>query len=238
MPKFRNIQITTTITSNRTDELESYFKEIAKYNLLSEKEEAALFAAMKDGDKKAKEKIINANLRFVVSIAKRYQNLGLDLLDLINEGNLGLINAVNTFDNTRGFKFISFAVAEIRKAICMALTENSRLVRLPSNMVGKAVSSSFSMDTPIDDDNENKTYLDTFASENRTDAGTDDMDNKAILSALLNKLSPKDKQIICAIFGVGCREHTEYEVSLMFHCTKERIRQKKFEILETLRQMA
>lgn len=239
----RKMTIAPTIT-RRSDELTAYLNDIARYQPLTADEEIELAEAMRNGDAAAKDRFIKANLRFVVSVAKQYQGMGLDLLDLINEGNFGLLNAVEKFDETRGFKFISFAVFEIRAAITAALCDKSRLVRVPAKKVGEVENVSVSMDAPIGgNDDENKTYLDTFASDNRTDSGFDLEDAKVILNRLLSKLDdttakgydPKDRKIICAIFGIGCREYSEYEVSLMFNITKERVRQKKFEIIEKLR---
>ena len=229
--------IVPTIT-RRSDELTAYLNDIARYQPLTADEEIELAEAMRNGDAAAKDRFVKANLRFVVSVAKQYQGMGLDLLDLINEGNFGLLNAVDKFDETRGFKFISFAVFEIRAAITAALCDKSRLVRVPAKKVGEVENVSVSMDSPIGGDDENKTYLDTFASDNRTDSGMDAEDNKTILNGLLSKLSAEEKKIICAIFGIGCREYSEYEVSLMFNLTKERIRQKKFEIIEKMRKVA
>lgn len=239
----RKMTIAPTIT-RRSDELTAYLNDIARYQPLTADEEIELAEAMRNGDAAAKDRFVKANLRFVVSVAKQYQGMGLDLLDLINEGNFGLLNAVEKFDETRGFKFISFAVFEIRAAITAALCDKSRLVRVPAKKVGEVENVSVSMDAPIGgNDDENKTYLDTFASDNRTDSGFDLEDAKVILCKLLSKLDdttakgydPKDRKIICAIFGIGCREYSEYEVSLMFNITKERVRQKKFEIIEKLR---
>jgi len=239
----RKMTIAPTIT-RRSDELTAYLNDIARYQPLTADEEIELAEAMRNGDAAAKDRFVKANLRFVVSVAKQYQGMGLDLLDLINEGNFGLLNAVEKFDETRGFKFISFAVFEIRAAITAALCDKSRLVRVPAKKVGEVENTSVSMDAPIGgNDDENKTYLDTFASDNRTDSGLDLEDAKVILGKLLSKLDdatakgydPKDRKIICAIFGIGCREYSEYEVSLMFNITKERVRQKKFEIIEKLR---
>ena len=239
----RKMTIAPTIT-RRSDELTAYLNDIARYQPLTADEEIELAEAMRNGDAAAKDRFVKANLRFVVSVAKQYQGMGLDLLDLINESNFGLLNAVEKFDETRGFKFISFAVFEIRAAITAALCDKSRLVRVPAKKVGEVENVSVSMDAPIGgNDDENKTYLDTFASDNRTDSGFDLEDAKVILNRLLSKLDdttakgydPKDRKIICAIFGIGCREYSEYEVSLMFNITKERVRQKKFEIIEKLR---
>lgn len=132
----RQLKITKSITNRESLSLEKYLQEIGKVNLLTPEEEVQLAIQIKQGDQKALEKLTNANLRFVVSVAKQYQNQGLSLSDLINEGNLGLIKAAKRFDETRGFKFISYAVWWIRQSILQALAEQSRIIRLPLNKIG------------------------------------------------------------------------------------------------------
>ncbi len=132
----RQLKITKSITNRESQSLEKYLQEIGKVELISPEEEAKLAILIKQGDQKALDKLTKANLRFVVSVAKQYQNQGLTLPDLINEGNLGLIKAAQRFDETRGFKFISYAVWWIRQSILQALAEQSRIVRLPLNKVG------------------------------------------------------------------------------------------------------
>ena len=132
----RQLKITKQVTNRETASLDKYLQEIGKVDLITADEEVELAQRIKVGDQRALEKLTKANLRFVVSVAKQYQNQGLTLPDLINEGNLGLIKAAKRFDETRGFKFISYAVWWIRQSILQALAEQSRIVRLPLNKIG------------------------------------------------------------------------------------------------------
>lgn len=132
----RQLKITKSITNRESQSLEKYLQEIGKVELLEGEEEVLLAQKVKQGDTRALDRLVKANLRFVVSVAKQYQNQGLTLSDLINEGNLGLIKAAMRFDETKGFKFISYAVWWIRQSILQSLAEQSRIVRLPLNKVG------------------------------------------------------------------------------------------------------
>src|SRR6056297_2250197 len=132
----RQLKITKSITNRDSSSLEKYLQEVGKEELLTPDEEVELAQRIKKGDKAALEKLTRANLRFVISVAKQYQFQGLSLPDLINEGNLGLIKAAERFDETKGFKFISYAVWWIRQSILQAIAEQSRVVRLPLNQVG------------------------------------------------------------------------------------------------------
>ena len=132
----RQLKITKQVTNRETASLDKYLQEIGKVDLITAEQEVELARRIKQGDKRALEELTKANLRFVVSVSKQYQNQGLSLPDLINEGNLGLIKAAQRFDETRGFKFISYAVWWIRQSILQALAEQSRIVRLPLNKIG------------------------------------------------------------------------------------------------------
>ncbi len=130
------MKLTKQLTNNENKSIDQYFVEIGKFQLLSSEEEIELAVKIRNGDLDAQKRLVNANLRFVVSVAKMYQNQGLSLGDLINEGNVGLVKAARRFDETRGFKFISYAVWWIRQGITSAIAEQSRVVRLPLNQVG------------------------------------------------------------------------------------------------------
>ncbi|MBO6027039.1 MAG: RNA polymerase sigma factor RpoD/SigA [Bacteroidales bacterium] len=132
----KQLKITKSITNRDAGTLEKYLQDIAKESLISPEEEVELAQRIKEGDQRALDRLVRANLRFVVSVAKQYQNQGLSLQDLINEGNLGLIKAAQRFDETRGFKFISYAVWWIRQSILQAVAEQARIIRLPLNQVG------------------------------------------------------------------------------------------------------
>ncbi|MDA9262002.1 RNA polymerase sigma factor RpoD/SigA [Flavobacteriales bacterium] len=132
----RQLKITKQITNRETQSLDKYLLEISKYDLITAEEEVILAAKIRGGDENALQKLTKANLRFVISVSKQYQNQGLSLSDLINEGNLGLIKAARRFDEKRGFKFISYAVWWIRQSILQAIAEHARIVRLPLNKIG------------------------------------------------------------------------------------------------------
>lgn len=133
----RQLKITKQVTNRETKSLNSYLQDVSKIDLITAQEEVELAQRIKEGDDRALEKLTTANLRFVVSVAKQYQNQGLSLSDLINEGNVGLVKAAKRFDETRGFKFISYAVWWIRQSILQAIAEHARVVRLPLNKIGE-----------------------------------------------------------------------------------------------------
>ena len=158
----RQLKITKSITNRESASLDKYLQEIGHEELISVEEEVELAQRIRQGDRKALEKLTKANLRFVVSVAKQYQNQGLSLPDLINEGNLGLIKAAEKFDETRGFKFISYAVWWIRQSILQAIAEQSRIVRLPLNQVG-SVNKSNRVLNKFEQENERRPSIDEIA---------------------------------------------------------------------------
>ncbi|MBQ7511974.1 MAG: RNA polymerase sigma factor RpoD/SigA [Prevotella sp.] len=160
----RQLKITKSITNRESEALEKYLNEIGHEELLSTDEEVELAQRIKKGDQKALERLTKANLRFVVSVAKQYQNQGLALPDLINEGNVGLIKAAEKYDETRGFKFISYAVWWIRQSILQAIAEQSRIVRLPLNQVG-SVNKINRMLNKFEQENERRPSVDEISEE-------------------------------------------------------------------------
>jgi len=158
----RQLKITQSITNRESASLDKYLQEIGREELISVEEEVELAQRIRKGDRKALEKLTRANLRFVVSVAKQYQNHGLSLPDLINEGNLGLIKAAEKFDETRGFKFISYAVWWIRQSILQAIAEQSRIVRLPLNQVG-SVNKIIKVQHQLEQANERRPSVDEIA---------------------------------------------------------------------------
>lgn len=158
----RQLKITKSITNRESAALEKYLQEIGKEEMISAEEEVELAQRIRHGDQKALERLTKANLRFVVSVAKQYQNQGLSLPDLINEGNLGLLKAAERFDETRGFKFISYAVWWIRQSILQAISEQSRIVRLPLNQVGSVNKIAHEINR-FEQENERKPSLDEIA---------------------------------------------------------------------------
>lgn len=210
----RQLKITKSITNRESASLDKYLQEIGKEGLITVEEEVELAQRIKKGDKIALEKLTRANLRFVVSVAKQYQNQGLSLPDLINEGNLGLIKAAEKFDETRGFKFISYAVWWIRQSILQALAEQSRIVRLPLNQVGSLnkINKAFSKfeqeyeRTPTPEELAETLEIprekvtDTMRVSGRhvsVDAPFNDSEENNLLDVLINNDSPKaDKKLL------------------------------------------
>ena len=246
----RQLKITKSITNRESASLDKYLQEIGREDLITVEEEVELAQRIKKGDRVALEKLTRANLRFVVSVAKQYQNQGLSLPDLINEGNLGLIKAAEKFDETRGFKFISYAVWWIRQSILQALAEQSRIVRLPLNQVGSLnkISKAFSkfeqenerrpspeeladeLDIPVDK------ISDTMKVSGRhisVDAPFVEGEDNSLLDVLINE---RESDIIKMFFGIGCQEMTLEEIGDKFGLTRERVRQIKEKAIRRLRQ--
>lgn len=266
----RQLKIQKSITNRNSEALDKYLIEIGRAPMVSIEEEIELAQAIKKGGRageRAKNKLVEANLRFVVSVAKQYQHQGLTLTDLIDEGNIGLIKAAERFDETRGFKFISYAVWWIRQSILQAIAEQSRIVRLPLNQVGslnkvnheiskfeqehlrrpsveelsqrtgvdeEKISQSMaasgrhvSIDAPFGEDDDNS-MVDVMASgeDSRTDKHVDHESMAMELKQVLNKvLKDREKQIVCACFGIGEPEKGLEEIGDKMGLTRERVRQ-------------
>jgi RNA polymerase primary sigma factor len=272
----RQLKITKSITNRESASLDKYLQEISKEELVSVEEEVELAQRIKKGDRKALERLTRANLRFVVSVAKQYQNQGLSLPDLINEGNVGLIKAAEKFDETRGFKFISYAVWWIRQSILQAIAEQSRIVRLPLNQVSsvnkinhvlnkfeqenerrpsldeisehldlpkekidEALSAGgrhVSVDAPFAEGEDNS-LLDILVNE---DARTTDNELvqeslKSEINTALKLLSPRERSIVEAFFGINQPEMTLEEIGTKYGLTRERVRQIKEKAIRRLR---
>lgn len=210
----RQLKITKSITNREGESLEKYLQDIGKEELLSAEEEVSLAIRIREGDQKALERLTKANLRFVVSVAKQYQNQGLALPDLINEGNLGLIKAAERFDETRGFKFISYAVWWIRQSILQAIADQSRIVRLPLNQVS-SVNKISQLSSRFEQENERRPSVDELSEHIdlpkekideamningkhvSVDAPFVDGDDSSLLDILVNDNSPSaDKQLL------------------------------------------
>ena len=210
----RQLKITKSITNRESESLEKYLQEIGREELLSTEEEVELAQRIRKGDRQALERLTKANLRFVVSVAKQYQNQGMSLPDLINEGNLGLIKAAEKFDETRGFKFISYAVWWIRQSILQAIAEQSRIVRLPLNQVG-SVNKINRMLNKFEQENERRPSVDEISEQtdlpeekvgeamlanNRhvsVDAPFIDGEDNSLLDVLVNDDAPMaDRQLV------------------------------------------
>lgn len=273
----RQLKISKSITNRESASLDKYLQEIGHEELLSVDEEVELAQKIKKGDRRALERLTRANLRFVVSVAKQYQNQGLSLPDLINEGNVGLIKAAEKFDETRGFKFISYAVWWIRQSILQAIAEQSRIVRLPLNQVGslnkvnheinkfeqenqrrpsveelamrtgvdeEKISQSMaasghhvSIDAPFSDDDDNS-MVDVMASgdDSRTDKHVDHESMAMELRQVLDKvLKDREKQIVCACYGIGEPEKGLEEIGDKMGLTRERVRQIREKSITKLR---
>lgn len=276
----RQLKIQKSITNRNSEALDKYLVEIGRAPMVSIDEEIELAQIIKKGGRaaeSAKNKLVEANLRFVVSVAKQYQHQGLTLTDLIDEGNIGLIKAAERFDETRGFKFISYAVWWIRQSILQAIAEQSRIVRLPLNQVGslnkvnqesnrfeqenqrrpsveelaqrtgideEKISQSMaasghhvSIDAPFGEDDDNS-MVDVMASgeDSRTDKHVDHESMAMELRQVLDKvLKDREKQIVCACFGIGETEKGLEEIGDKMGLTRERVRQIREKSITKLR---
>mgnify|MGYP002620214262 CR=1 FL=1 len=230
----RQLKITKSITNRESESLDKYLQEIGREEMISIEEEVELAQRIKKGDRKALERLTKANLRFVVSVAKQYQNQGLSLPDLINEGNLGLIKAAERFDETRGFKFISYAVWWIRQSILQAIADQSRIVRVPLNQAG-AVSKINRVLNKFEQENERRPSIDEI-SENvdlpnekieealsantrhvSVDAPFAESDDNSLLDVMENENSPRaDRQLV--------QESLRAEIQLALNTLNERER--------------
>ena len=277
----RQLKIQKSITNRNSEALDKYLVEIGRAPMVSIEEEIELAQAIKKGGRageRAKNKLVEANLRFVVSVAKQYQHQGLTLTDLIDEGNIGLIKAAERFDETRGFKFSSYAVWWIRQSILQAIAEQSRIVRLPLNQVGslnkvnheinkfeqenlrrpsveeiadrtgvdeEKISQSMaasghhvSIDAPFGDDDDNA-MVDVMSSgdDSRTDKQVDHesmaMELKQVLGQVLKE---RERQIVCACFGIGEPEKGLEEIGDKMGLTRERVRQIREKSISKLRE--
>ena len=276
----RQLKIQKSITNRNSEALDKYLVEIGRAPMVSIDEEIELAQIIKKGGRaaeRAKNRLVEANLRFVVSVAKQYQHQGLTLTDLIDEGNIGLIKAAERFDETRGFKFISYAVWWIRQSILQAIAEQSRIVRLPLNQVGslnkvnqesnrfeqenqrrpsveelaqrtgideEKISQSMaasghhvSIDAPFGEDDDNS-MVDVMASgeDSRTDKHVDHESMAMELRQVLDKvLKDREKQIVCACFGIGETEKGLEEIGDKMGLTRERVRQIREKSITKLR---
>src|ERR1700760_452593 len=258
----RQLKISKSITNRESQSIEKYLQEIGKEDLLTPEEEVELARRIRQGDQTALEQLTRANLRFVVSVAKQYQNNSLSLSDLINEGNLGLVKAAQKFDETRGFKFISYAVWWIRQSILQALAEQGRLVRLPQNKIGtynKANKAymAFEQEHEREPSTEELAELlemseteinNIFQSNTRHSSldapvhEADDTDDyvmkdslRAEIRRVLKSLSPREAEIVNAYFGLdGENGVTIEQIGQKYDLTKERIRQIKERAIKRL----
>lgn len=224
----------------RNENVERYRIEMERYKPLADSELRSLITLAQNGDRNALNRVINANLRIVFSISKRWANMGLDFEDVLQEGNIGLIAAVKTFDVSRGTKFSTWVLERVREHINIGLTEKSRTVRMHLGQVKKKKNyNSVSMDAPLaSDEDGDKTLLDTFASDTRSDNLTAAEDMKIKINFLMRGLDAREKAIVCGLFAIGCNEVSEYTLSKKFNLTEERIRQIKWEALKKMKEMA
>jgi RNA polymerase primary sigma factor len=256
----RQLKIIKQVTNRESKSLDKYLQDISKIELITANEEVELAQKIRDGDQIALEKLTTANLRFVVSVAKQYQNQGLKLPDLINEGNVGLVKAAKRFDETRGFKFISYAVWWIRQAILQALAEQSRVVRLPLNKIGSIskIKKTFSyleqahqrppspeeianelvsMDAPLKEGENSNLYDVVRSGESpRPDMFLLQQSLNTEINRALDTLSQREADVVKLYYGIGDQQSmTLAEIGLTFDLTRERVRQIREKAIRKLR---
>lgn len=223
----------------RDENDERYRVEIQHYRTLERTELCELVTLAQNGDVTATNKVVTANLKIVWSIAKRYTNMGLDFCDLLQEGNLGLFEAVKTFDSTKNTQFSTWAIEYIRKYITIALTEKGRVVRMNQKQIkAKNPYAHVCMDAPLSDEDGEKTLLDTFSSDVKTDSHDEVEAVKHQVACLLNGLSQRDREIVMSLFGIGCEETSMHTLAKRYGLTEERIRQIRIEAIGKMRMMA
>ena len=255
--------------------VDNYLRDVNRLPMVSPEEEAELAGRIQEGDVEAYRRLVEANLKFVISVAKAYQGSGMDLCDLINEGNIGLMKAAEKFDPTRGFKFISYAVWWIRQQILSSISEHGRMVRLPLNQMGaisrinrararfqqenereptdselaefldltpdkiaEALANSphhVSFDLPFDDESDG-TLLDVVpdTGTEKTDAGLESESLHEDLTAAMDVLNGREREIVTMAFGIGCREMSLEEIAQQLDLTRERVRQLKEKAIRKL----
>lgn len=222
----------------RNENIDRYQVDMRRQKTYNEDELTELISLAQNGNKRAREKAINANLCIVWSIAAHYNGLD-NFEDILQNGNIGLIKAIDTFNVSRGTKFSTWALELIRKYINIGLTDESRTIRMGAHLVkDKNNYNATSFDAPIgNEDGEEKTLLDFFASNSSADNFSKTEDDKVKINYLMNGLKGIEKEVICGLFGFGCREYTQYELSIKFKLSEERIRQIKFEALTKMKQL-
>ena len=236
----RQLKITKSITNRESASLDKYLQEIGREELVSPEEEVELAQRIRKGDPVALDKLTRANLRFVVSVAKQYQNQGLSLPDLINEGNLGLIKAAEKFDETRGFKFISYAVWWIRQSILQALAdERAWMIEVPRDKSADTLRVSgrhVSVDAPFVEGEDNS-LLDVLPNDDSpsADKGLVNESLSTEIERALQILTPREREIIKSFFGIGCQEMTLEEIGERLDLTRERVRQIKEKAIRKLK---
>ena len=234
-----SIMIRITIsaaTTYRGEELGIYISQVNRYKPLAKDDANDLVARAAKGDKRAQDKLVEHNLRFVITVAKKYQGMGLPLEDLISEGNIGLLMAARKFDPSRGVNFISYAVHWIQFYITRALSEKSRVVRMPCNHTQDNYCQ-VSGDAQIGDENDDFNLFAQMRNEDTADKG-DELDAISHkLAVLLSRLSPRERDIICSLYGINGREQTMQEIAKRYKMTEERVRQIKWEVIDKLKNM-